>query len=258
MSDIFQEIEEEVRRDEYAKLWKQYGDYVVAVVALLIIAVAGWQLWTRYEGNQRLKASENLIAAQQLADAGDPTRANQALSVVAKDAPSGYAEMARMTEAGVLLRSGKRDEAVQLYKEIAESDHGAVGEVARIRAGWAMSDYAPRADLETELKPLLDPKSTWHAMASEILAYAELRMGHNDAAAKAFDAIAKDKGAPDSIRRRAEVMASFIQQGGAANFGTVPKPPAPPQTAAPGAPTAPAPAAPTAPKPAATPNGKPQ
>jgi hypothetical protein len=245
VSDIFQEVEEEVRRDRYAELWKQYGDYVVAGVALVIIAVAGFQLWTRYESNQRQKASENLIVAQQLADAGDTTRANEALATVVKDAPFGssYDEVARMSEAGVLLGSGKRDEAIEIYKSVAAKDHGPMGDVARIRAGWAMAEVASREDLDAMLKPLVDPKNTWHSAAGEILAFADYRAGHLAAARTEFEAISKDKDAPESLRRRAEVMADFIKNGGLANQGTVPPPP--PPTAAPvpaaGPATAPAP-----------------
>ena len=118
MSDIFHEVEEEVRRERFEKIWKQYGDYIIAGFALVIIAIAGYELWQRYETNQRLKASETLIAAQQLAEAGDFARATPALAVVAKDAPGGYAEMARLSQAGVLQAAGRRSEAVQIYKAL--------------------------------------------------------------------------------------------------------------------------------------------
>ena len=45
MSDIFHEVEEEVRREHYEKLWKKYGNYVIAVASVLVLGVAyGWKL----------------------------------------------------------------------------------------------------------------------------------------------------------------------------------------------------------------------
>jgi hypothetical protein len=239
LTDIFSEVEEEVRRERFEQLWKEYGDYVIAAVALIVIAVAGWQIWQRYETNQRLKASETLIAAQSMAEAGDAARANAALGVVAKDAPSGYATMAKMTEAGTLLASGKRDEAVEIYKSIAAKDSGPVGNTALIRAGWALADVSSRQDLETMLAPVSGKDNPWRFEAREILAFADYHAHDLKAAQTEFRALANDKDAPDGMQHRAGAMADFIKMGGQANYGTVPNPPPPP--AAPGAPAAPVP-----------------
>jgi hypothetical protein len=110
LSDIFREVEEEVRRERFEQIWKQYGDYIIAGVALIVIAIAGFELWQRYEENQKLKASETFIAAQQLAISGNFNQASAAFTVVAREAPDGYAKMARLSQAGVLEISGQRSD----------------------------------------------------------------------------------------------------------------------------------------------------
>ena len=70
MTDIFREVEEDVRRERFEKLWKQYGDYAIALAAVIVIAIAGYKFWQRYEVQQRLKASSAFTAAQQLAESG--------------------------------------------------------------------------------------------------------------------------------------------------------------------------------------------
>src|SRR5258705_10124794 len=42
VSDIFTEVDEEVRREQLKKLWERYGNYVVAAVILVIAAVGAW------------------------------------------------------------------------------------------------------------------------------------------------------------------------------------------------------------------------
>lgn len=233
MSDIFREVEEEVRRERFEQLWKQYGDYVIAAVALIVIAIAGFELWQRYEANERIKASETLIAAQDLAETGDFGRANPAFAVVAKDAPHGYAEMARLSEAGALVHAGRRDEAVQIYKSVAADDSGPLRGVALIRAGWASVEDAPKHELETLLAPLTDPASPWRHAAAEILAFSDYRSGAIIDAQKEFQAIADDKDATETTRRRAAAMAAFLKEGGLRDFGTVPPPVPPPAPPAP-------------------------
>ena len=93
MTDIFHEVEEEVRRERYQKLWKQYGDYIMAVAALIVVAVAAWQLWQRYQLNQRIEASNAYIVAL---ETRDPEKAASAFAKLAKTAPAGYALISRM------------------------------------------------------------------------------------------------------------------------------------------------------------------
>ena len=253
MSDIFNEVEEEVRRERFEQLWKQYGDYVIAGAALIVIAVAGWQIYERYETNQRLKASETLIAAQSMSENGAADRANAALGVVAKSAPSGYAKMARLTEAGALLESGRRDEAVEIYKSIAASDHGPLGKAALIRAGWALSDVASRQDLQTLLAPVNGPSDPWRFTAREIMAFADYHAHDLKTAEEEYRALANDKDTPEGLQHRAGAMADFLKMGGQGNYGTVPKPAPTGPALLPGAGTPPS-ATPTPPTPA---NGKP-
>ena len=43
MSELFDEVDEEVRRDQLKKLWDQYSLYIVALALLIIAAVGGWR-----------------------------------------------------------------------------------------------------------------------------------------------------------------------------------------------------------------------
>lgn len=247
MSDIFHEVEEEVRRERFEQLWKQYGDYVIAGFALIIIAIAGFELYQRYQTNERLKASETLIAAQQLADSGDIAKATPGFALIAKDSPSGYAKMARLSQAGALLQAGQRDAAVAIYKSVAGEDAGVIGKVAIIREAWALVDTAEPSEMQALLAPLSDAQNPWRFAAREILAYADFHAGQNDKAQAEFKALAQDKDAPEQMRRRVAAMAEYLANGATVNFGTVPPPePAPPVPGVPPAPGA-APAPPSAP-----------
>ena len=43
VSDIFTEVDEEVRREQLKKLWDKYGNYAVAAAVLLVLAIGGWR-----------------------------------------------------------------------------------------------------------------------------------------------------------------------------------------------------------------------
>ena len=41
---LFREVDEEVRSDEFKRLWQRYGNYITAVALGIVIAVAGFKL----------------------------------------------------------------------------------------------------------------------------------------------------------------------------------------------------------------------
>lgn len=233
MSDIFHEVEEEVRRERFEKLWKKYGDYAIAAVAVIVIGIAGYKFWQRYELQQQMNASHNFNAAQEALGSGNGAAAAVSLADLAKSAPGGYATMARLAEADALYISGKRGEAITLYKALAAKDNSPIASVARIRAAWATVDSVPKTETETLLAPLTSPTSAWRFVAREVLAYSDYHAGAMRQAQSEYEALAADSGASRALRTRARAMATFMKAGGDRDFGTVPPPPAPVQPASP-------------------------
>ncbi|MGA8585842.1 MAG: tetratricopeptide repeat protein, partial [Roseiarcus sp.] len=56
MSDIFHEVDEEVRRDKAAEFWKKYQSLVLAGAALIVLAAAGFRYW-QYERERAQQAA---------------------------------------------------------------------------------------------------------------------------------------------------------------------------------------------------------
>jgi hypothetical protein len=227
VTDIFHEVEEDVRRERFEKLWKQYGDYAIAFVAAVIIAVAGYKFWQRYEYQQRVTASGAYLAAQDAANRGNATAAAKAYAEIVRTAPSGYASVAQLAEADALYAAGKNAEALTLYKAIADKSRSPLADVARVRAAWILVETEPKASVESFLAPLTSPTSAYRFVAREILAYADYRAGALDQAQKAFEKLASDPNTPQSMHGRVNAMAIFLKAGGNKDMGTVPQPTAP-------------------------------
>lgn len=221
MSDIFREVEEEVRRERLEKLWKQYGDYAIAGVAAIVIAVAGYQLWLRYEASRQAEASAEYDAAVQLAGT-NPAEAVGKFEDLSKKAPAGYATLAKFAEADVLLVTGERDKALAIYRSLGNDGNDLISAAARLRAAWAIAAFAPRTTIENLVAPLADPGSQWRFLAKEVLAYADYRSGDTAKAEQEYRSIADAPDATATLRERAKSMAALIKSGGEKDFGSVP------------------------------------
>jgi hypothetical protein len=223
VSDIFREVEEDVRRERYEKLWKEYRDYIIAAGALIVIGMAGYQLYRVYEQRETEKASIAYAAAAEMLDHGQAAAAAPQFAALAKNAPGGYAAVARFAEADALYREGQKGDAIRIYEQIANGSDPYLGAAARLHAAWAMADTAPRSDVEALLAPLSERSGAWREMAREVIAYEDLRSGNTAKALRAYQGIAADPETPSSLKGRAEVMSRFLKAGGDANYGTVPE-----------------------------------
>ncbi len=228
MSDIFREVEEEVRRERLERIWKEYGDYIVAAAALLILAAAGFRLWTYYQARERARASDQYFAAEQLLENGQSRAAAQMFARLGQNAPGGYAKLSQLQSANALAASGNTAEALGIYRRLVADNDEMVSALARLRAAWILVEGAPKSEVESMLDGLAGDTSPWKPVAREILAYADYHAGATGRALREFQALAKDSKSPNGVRGRSRAMATFLAAGVGQNVGTVPMPQTPP------------------------------
>lgn len=211
MTDIFQEVEEDVRRERYEQIWKKYGHFIIGGVALVILAAGGYQAWTAYDRSQREASSDQFRAAETLSTTGQNPKSETAFAALAKDGTSGYATLAKFRLAGIFQNEGKRAEAIKLLRELTSDSNPVLANTARLRLGWTLAETAPRAEIETLLAPLREAGSPWKANADEVFAYLDLQAGSRGAAQAAYEKLAQDTTAPQGLRQRAGAVALHLK-----------------------------------------------
>ena len=214
MSDIFQEVDEEVRRERAEKLWKQYGHYAIAGCVLLVLAVAAWRGYEWWELKQATATSAKFELATQLAEQGKSAEAQAAFASIAKDGTAGYRALARLREAAALAAQDPKA-AVAAYDAVAgDASLGkTVQDLAAVRAGLLLVDSAPLADLTRRLEPAAAAGAPFRHTARELLALGALRAGDKLAVRRWCDFVLNDGETPDDIRSRIEVLRTLA--GGA-------------------------------------------
>lgn len=211
MADIFNEIDEDLRRDRANRLWQKYGVLVLALAVLIVLAVAGWRGWEWYRQQQAEQAGGRFEDALSFVRTGDAKQATATLDGLAKDGPAGYRTLARFRLAA---EAGKADPqaGIKAYEELAGD--GALGaelrELARVRSGYLAVDVTPYAELLAKIEPMTVGTQPWRHAAREVLGLAAWKAKDLTAATKWFEAVISDAGAPGGTRQRAELMLELI------------------------------------------------
>ena len=211
VSDVFREVDEEVRRERLKKLWERYGHYAVALAVLLVAAVAAWRGYGWWEAKKAAAAGAAFESAIALSDAGKHAEAEAAFAKIAADGSSGYRPLARIREAGELAQTDPKA-AVGVYEKI--SNDGAASPVLRdlaaLRAGALQIDAANYPDAQRLLEPLTAPDRTFRHTARELLALAAWRQGDGPGTKRWFDMLATDPLTPTATRTRAEMLMALV------------------------------------------------
>ncbi|MFO1133117.1 MAG: tetratricopeptide repeat protein [Hyphomicrobiales bacterium] len=212
MSDesLFREVDEEVRQEQFKKLWARYGNAVIGLCVLVIIGVAGMEGWRYFQLKQSETAGDSFFSAVQLAEGGKAAEAVKQFEAIDK---TGFATLGRLRAAAELVTEGKVEDAVKIYDAVAAdtANDQTLRDLARVRAAAALSGTAGFADIEARLKDFNVDGNPWRHMAREIMAAVQFRLKDYAGADKQVQSILADSDTPPQLRQRAAMMADLLQ-----------------------------------------------
>lgn len=213
MVDIFEEVDEELRKDKYQDLASQYGPWVLGGALAIIVSAAGFQGWQAWQTSVREEASDQFMVAVNLLDDGQTALASRAFEGVVENGTAGYASMALLRRAGIALDAGDAQAAAALYEQAAAaSADPLVSDLASLKAVWAGWDGLSFNDVEIRLSPLTDASSPFRHLARESIAAAALQGGDLVRARREYQFLSNSFDAPPGVMRRAsEALARLAE-----------------------------------------------
>jgi len=239
VTDLFEEVEEQLRSDRYKQFAQKALPWMLGVAAVVLVAFLGYWGYDSYRNTQIAKASESYSAAMDAFVAGDKAKAEQLWTEVSKSDAKGYKALALMHLGAFAVDARKPADAVKLFDEAAEAAPDAVvADAARLKSAFALLDTASLKDLEGRLKPLMEEGRPYRVQAREALAFAKLNAGDLAGARGDFVLISQSLDAQQGAQARAQAAIGLIDSGSAKAVSAVVKAAQalrPPMTVPPGA-----------------------
>lgn len=214
MADIFQEVDEDLRRDKALVFWKKYQNHIIGVVLVVIAAAAGISGWRAYHQRQVEANGTAYLQAMQTLER-DPKAAEPQFDELAKGG-SGFAVLARFQQANLALKNGDKAKAAQLFQAIAGdgSVDKAMKDAAAILGGLALLDLGKPDAASKLVAPLTGDNQPYRFSALEVQGQAAFAAGDKKKAKEIFTQL-KQLGqlpnAPQSITARADLMLNRLQ-----------------------------------------------
>jgi hypothetical protein len=211
VSELFDEVDEEVRRDQLKKLWDQYSIYIVAAAFLIIAAVGGWRGYQYLEAKKAAEAGTAFDKAVELSEQNKHAEAEAAFAELAANGPSGYRMLARLRVAGEVANRDPQA-AAKMFDDIAadRSVDAEQQELAKVRAAGLLVDTASYPTILQRLEAVAATGATYRHSARELLALSAWRANDMTAARQWLEMIANDAETPPGMRSRAEALQALL------------------------------------------------
>jgi hypothetical protein len=211
VSELFDEVDEDVRRDQLKKLWEQYSIYIIAAALLIIAAVGGWRGYQYLEAKKAAEAGAAFDKAVELSEQNKHAEAEAAFNDLAAKAPSGYRMLARLRAAAEVANRNPQA-AAKMYDDIAadRSIGAPEQDLARVRAAGLLLETANYPSMLARLEAATATGATFRHTARELLALSAWRANDTAAARRWLDLIANDGETPPSLRSRTEALQALL------------------------------------------------
>jgi len=136
------DLEEQEQIDALKAWWAKYGNLILGVLIVIMLAVASWQAWNWYQRNQASQAAGYFEALQNAARQGNAAQVGSASQALKKDfSGTAYAPRGALLAAQAFLASGDAERArAELEWVISEHADDPLAPVARVRLAGILID----------------------------------------------------------------------------------------------------------------------
>lgn len=216
MTDLFEEVEEQLRSDRYQQFARTALPWLLGAAAVVLAVVLGYWGWDSYRTSQVDKASEQYSQAMEAMGKGDEAKAREMWTAASKGQAGAYKALSLMHLAAFATRDHKDADAVRLLDEAAKAaPDPVIGDAARLKSAFAVLDTAPLKDVEARLKPLMEDGRPYRMQAREALAFAKLNAGDVKGARSDFVLLSQSLDAGQGAQGRAQAAIGLIDAGSA-------------------------------------------
>ena len=200
MSDIFQEIDEDLRQDKAARLWKAYGKYLIALAIFIILAIASYRFIEHTNEKNREQTSELYELASEAGRTGDKKAAIELFSDERFDETMGYSIISKLKKAALAKSNNDLEGTEIVLKEIITNEEIPLylRDLARLKLFASDSD-----NNISQLDALIEEAGPWKFLALELKGGIQLEGGNLKDARSIFKELTDDANTPNNLRRRA-------------------------------------------------------
>ena len=212
MSDdqnLIKEVEEEVRQDDYKKIWYRYKKYIFLLIIISLTLVSGFN-FLKYNKEKKIeKQSELFFQATQHIENKDYENAKEILKDINNLQIGGYSDLSFLY---ILDLVNKKKISLDLDDLEVKKDSKFYGLITLQKFNNEINSNVDGINNLNEIIDLSKPSSIWKYHAHELLSSYYLKKNDIDNAVQSLNVITNSEDSGEFIRERAKTIAEMIKK----------------------------------------------
>ncbi len=213
MSDIFQEVDKDLREEKYKTIWGKYKYYIIGTLILFIFGVGFNSFWKQYSSNEINDRSARFFTAMELAQEDKTSSILMLQEFISKEKKSAQYHVMIAGFAEAAIRRSEKDfsGALKIYDEISNNNISVFyKDFANLSSSEMLIALKNISEAKIRLEELSSSSSELKFIAKEYLGYILINDGNLSKAKDIFKSLAEEASVSSNMKNRSKEILSIF------------------------------------------------
>jgi|TARA_B110000261_G_C12990536_1_gene320100 hypothetical protein len=208
MANIFNEVDEDIRKERYQNLWSNYGKYIIAFLMLIVIAFSLTQYFQAKNISDNKAILDMYYSAAEGIEKNQLDFANNELEIVYNQKNKMLAALSGFKMSEIYLNNNQKEEAILLLEKIVDnrSLESIYRELALYKYIMINFENIDISSIEKKIVSIGVNKNTLHPYFQEIIGIKYLTAGNIEKANSVFTDLLLNEDTPFDLKMRLDKL----------------------------------------------------
>jgi len=208
MANIFNEVDEDIRKERYQNLWSNYGKYIIAFLMLIVIAFSLTQYFQAKNISDNKAILDMYYSAAEGIEKNQLDFANNELEIVYNQKNKMLAALSGFKMSEIYLNNNQKEEAILLLEKIVDnrSLESIYRELALYKYIMINFENIDISSIEKKIVSIGVNKNILHPYFQEIIGIKYLTAGNIEKANSVFTDLLLNEDTPFDLKMRLDKL----------------------------------------------------
>ena len=207
MSNLFNEIDDDLRQDRLKTIWATYKNSIYTAVIVISLVLIGSEAYQYYSQSKSEKSGLILSQIVESATGDESQLINDYIDELLESGTSDYKTYALLLKSDNFISQNKLDDARETYMDLVKkAENSFIRDLAKLKLSYLNVDSVSFDQIQEDLSSLLESDTPLSLFAYEVLVMSAYKHGLNERGIEYLNIIIKSEKTTNGMFDRAQMM----------------------------------------------------
>ena len=207
MSNLFNEIDDDLRQDRLKTIWATYKNSIYTAVIVISLVLIGSEAYQYYSQSKSEKSGLILSQIVESATGDESQLINDYIDELLESGTSDYKTYALLLKSDNFISQNKLDDARETYMDLVKkAENSFIRDLAKLKLSYLNVDSVSFDQIQEDLSSLLESDNPLSLFAYEVLVMSAYKHGLNERGIEYLNTIIKSEKTTNGMFDRAQMM----------------------------------------------------